>query len=265
MKIGVFDSGLGGLMIARAIKRHMPGYDMVYLGDTLHVPYGKRSQEAIYTYTKNAVEFLFRQDCQLIILACNTASAAALRRLQQEYLPKAYPERRILGVVVPTLETCVDEGHKNIGLIATEYTIQSDIYAQELQKINPAIKLTSQATPLLVPLIEHKGMKWMEMILRDYMRPLIEADIEACVLGCTHYVYIKDMIQQVCGDHVKVISQDEIIPLKLADYLQRHSEMDLLLGKSGSLEFYITDKTADYKDTTKTLYDADVDVQLVNL
>lgn len=265
MKLGIFDSGLGGLMIAKSIKASMPSYDMVYLGDTLHVPYGKRSKQAIYQYTKSAVEFLFAQDCQIIILACNTASAAALRRLQQEYLIEAYPERRILGVVVPTLETCIDLGYQNIGLIGTDYIVNSEIYAQELAKLSPAIKLTAQATPLLVPLIENQGMQWIKPILQDYLAPLVLQNIEACILGCTHYIYIQDLIQQECGSDIKIISQADIIPHKLLDYLQRHKDMDDMLSKRGHMDFYITDQTSNYKDTTKHLYDDHVDMKVVNL
>ena len=181
MKLGVFDSGLGGLLIAKAIREAMPDIDMLYYGDTLHLPYGSRSQDAIYNYTLQAVEQMFAADCGLIIIACNTASAAALRRLQQEYLPKAYPQRRILGVVVPTLEVAVERHHKKFGLLTTRYIADSGIYANELQKINPEIELYASAAPLLVPMIEQGGMKWIRPVLEDYMRPLLAKDID-CLL-----------------------------------------------------------------------------------
>ncbi|HRQ62222.1 MAG TPA: aspartate/glutamate racemase family protein, partial [Alphaproteobacteria bacterium] len=147
----------------------MPDLDMVYFGDTLHLPYGNRSQEAIHTYTRNAMGFLFQQGCKLIIVACNTASAAALRQLQQQWLPGVYSDRRILGVVVPTLEAAIDGGHRNIGLLATNYIVKSDIYGEELKKINPAITLHSIAAPLLVPMIENDGLEWVEPALSRYL------------------------------------------------------------------------------------------------
>lgn len=171
MKLGVFDSGLGGLLIARAIRETLPDVDMVYFGDTLHLPYGNRSVEAIYAYSRNAMDFLFAQDCQLVVTACNTVSASALRPLQQVYLPARFPDRRILGVVVPTLECCLDRGYKNLGVIATHHIVRSGIYAAELTKLDPAIKIHQQATPLLVPMIENDGMKWIRPVLEEYLAP----------------------------------------------------------------------------------------------
>ncbi len=147
-KIGVFDSGLGGLFIADSIRKRMPDYDYLYLGDTLHLPYGRRSDAAIYDLSEKAMRYLFAQGCDLIIMACNTASAAALRKLQQGFLAREFPERRILGVVVPTLEVAIDHGAERIGLLATQRTVQSNIYEAELRKINPAVTLTAVAAPL---------------------------------------------------------------------------------------------------------------------
>jgi glutamate racemase len=174
-KIGVFDSGLGGLYIGRAIRAALPAYDYVYLGDTLHVPYGRRSDAVIYYLCTRAMTYQFERGCDLVIMACNTASASALRRLQQEWLPAHAPDKRILGVVVPTLETALDHGTTRIGLLATQRTVASRIYEAELQKINPAVKLFAQAAPLLVPLIEDRGenilMKcWVIICARYWMK-----------------------------------------------------------------------------------------------
>lgn len=253
MKLGVFDSGLGGLLISKAIRERLPDIDMVYLGDTLHLPYGNRSQDAIYLYTKRAMEFLFRQGCKLIVVACNTASAAALRRLQQEWLPTAWPERRILGVVVPTLETAIDHGHHAIGLLATNYIVRSDVYAEELKKLNPAISLHPVATPLLVPLIENDGMEWVEPVLRRYLADVKDKGLDSLILGCTHYPLIKKEIQSLLPG-VELLSQDEIIPPKLEDYLQRHPEISGQIGRSGQSTYFVSDITQSYQNAAERLY-----------
>ncbi len=265
MKLGIFDSGLGGLLIAKAIKNHMPSIDMVYLGDTLHVPYGNRSDEVIYDYCYKGIDFLFSQDCKLIIMACNTGSAAALRRLQQEYLPGRYPDRRILGVVVPTLEKAAEQKHQKIGLIATNYIIQSNIYKEELQKINPKIEIFSQATPLLVPMIENDGMHWVGPILRTYLQPLLDQKVQSVILGCTHYPMLKSIIKKEMGDDLILLSQDEIIPKKLEDYLKRHPEISEPMGSSGIQEFYITDVTDSYERSAHFIYNKEIVIQKADI
>lgn len=266
MKIGIFDSGLGGLVIGQAVMNALPDYDYIYLGDTLHVPYGKRSGETIYNLTKRAVEWLFEQDCQLILIACNTASATALRRLQQAYLPTSpYKDRRVLGVVVPTLEAAIDHGATNIGLIGTQYTIQSDVYGQELKKLNPAINIMPQATPLLVPLIENQGLKWVRPILEEYLTPLRDKDIENLILGCTHYPMLKPFITEIMGADFPLISQEDIIPHKVVDYLNRHTEHETLLTKNGARRFCVTDLASHYSDTASHLFGGDLKLETVTL
>ncbi len=253
MKLGIFDSGLGGVMIARAIRDHLPDIDMVYLGDTLHVPYGNRSSDTIYEYSKACVEHLFKElDCQIIIMACNTASASALRRLQQGWLAEHYPERRILGVVVPTIEYALDKGYQRLGLLGTNYTVNSGIYIEELEKINPDIAIHQVNAPLLVPLIEHDGMEWVDDILHHYIEPMIEKDVEAVILSCTHYTCLKDRIRKRYG--IDVLSQDEIVPMKLKDYLQRHPESDDKIGKSGESAFYVSELTSNYEAQASAHY-----------
>ena len=263
MKIGIFDSGIGGLLMARSIRRAMPQYDLVYFGDTLHLPYGQRSTESIRRYTQQAMSFLFENDCQLIIMACNTATSAALRYLQQSYLPENYLERRILGVVVPTLEHCQLEGYTHIGLIGTRYIVESGIYDQELKKINPSSRLVSLQTPLLVPMIENNGMKWIEPVLQDYFAEMFGENhtaLDACILGCTHYIYLKDIIRGMLGEQVNVISQDEIVPHRLIDYLQRHPEIESKLSKNGQFSCYVTDKTMHFSQTAEMLYEEKLDI-----
>mgnify|MGYP001388417443 CR=1 FL=1 len=262
MKLGVFDSGLGGVMISRAIKDHLPDLDMVYLGDTLHVPYGNRSEKAIHNYSKNCIEYLFTQEnCQIIIMACNTASASALRKLQQEWLPKHFPERRILGVVVPTIEYSIDRGFENLGLLGTNYTVHSKVYLQELQKINPNITIHQVNTPLLVPLIEHDGMQWIDEVLDHYMKPLMDKGIEAVILSCTHYTCLKDRVRE--RYNIEVFSQDEIVPVKLKDYLDRHPESETKIGKSGADTFLVTDLTPEYTQQASRYFGKDIELSHV--
>lgn len=247
MKLGIFDSGLGGVLMARAIRRHLPRYDLVYLGDTLHMPYGGRSADALYHYTERAMDFLLgTQDCKLVIVACNSASAAALRRLQRDYLPARYPDRRILGVIVPTLEEALDRRHRRIGLLATQRIAACGIYAEELTKLDPTIALFAQAAPLLVPLIEHGGGRWIAEPLESYLAPLMAQRIDSLILGCTHYPYLKPQIAAIVGPEVDILSQDEIVPGKLADYLHRHPEIETALSCNGALRFFATDVTEHY-------------------
>jgi len=264
MKLGVFDSGLGGLLIAKSLHAALNDIDILYFGDTLHLPYGNRSSQAIYEYSKRAVDFMFSQDCALIITACNTVSASALRQLQQQYLPNSkYSDRRILGVVVPTLETAIDRGYKCLGVIATNYTIQSNIYGQELHKIDPDIKIFQAHTPLLVPLIENEGEQWLDSVLEHYLSHILDNDIECLILGCTHYPFLKDKIRKIIGDDISLISQDEIIPLKLIDYLSKHREISQKIGNNGTMEFLVSDVTQGYLNAVKRIYNSEIDVKQV--
>lgn len=251
-KIGVFDSGLGGLFIARAIRARLPVYDYLYLGDTLHLPYGRRSDAALYALCEGAMRYLIGQGCDLIVMACNTASAAALRKLQQGFLAHEFPDKRILGVIVPTLEEAIDRGAHNIGLLATQRTVQSGIYAAELKKINPRVELTAVAAPLLVPMIEDGGEKYIDAVLKDYLSPMKVAGVESVILGCTHYVGLKSRVKEILGN-VHVISQDDIIPEKLADYLIRHPEMEMRLSKGGTFDLRATDANENFEKNAEAL------------
>ncbi|MCB1839785.1 MAG: glutamate racemase [Rhodospirillales bacterium] len=264
MKLGVFDSGLGGLLIAKSIRARLPDMDMLYYGDTLHLPYGNRSGEAIYEYSRRAMEFLFEQDCRLVITACNTVSASALRRLQQEYLPSSpWPERRILGVVVPTLEEALEKGCKKIGLLGTHYTVTSNVYKHELQKLDPGIEIAQNAAPLLVPMIENDGIQWIDPVLRHYLKPLLDAKSECLILGCTHYSLLKSQITAIAGQKMLLISQDEIIPAKLSDYLNRHSEIANDIKRGGQTRFLVSDLTDNYLASAKNLYGNEIKIEKI--
>ncbi|MAS87737.1 MAG: glutamate racemase [Micavibrio sp.] len=266
MKIGVFDSGLGGLLIAKEIRKQLPDYDYVYFGDTLHLPYGVRSMDTIYGYCEKIVDYLFRvQNCQIIIVACNTASAAALRRLQQEYLPTHFPDRRILGVVIPMLEEADDSNIKNLGLIATNYMVGSGIYQEELRKIDPEIEIHQKATPLLVPLIEYEGDEWIDSVLQSYLQPLVEKGIKGLILGCTHYAILEEKLAKLLPENVTILSQHKIIPLKLTDYLQRHPEIETKLTKNNHVSYLLSDITPSYILASERLMQEKITLQKVVL
>lgn len=264
MKLGIFDSGLGGLLICKAISGHMPDIDTLYFGDTLHLPYGNRSAEAITHYTQRAMDVMFEHDCSLIVMACNTASAACLRHLQQNYLPQHWPARNIIGVVVPTLEAAIDQGAENIGLIATNFIIGSHIYEEELQKINPAVRLQTLATPLLVPLIEQGGEAWIKDVLATYLKAFDLQAMQCLILGCTHYVRLKPYLYDLLPDHIKILSQDDIIPHKLLDYLNRHTEYKSAISHTGTHEFYVSDLTHHYASAANGLYGAPLEIQVLS-
>jgi len=266
MKIGIFDSGLGGLILARSIIKKLFKYDYIYLGDTKRVPYGGRSKKTVYEFTKEAVDFLFKKNCQVIIVACNTASALALRKIQKEYLAKNYPNRRVLGVIIPTLEeTAKNNEVKKVGVLATLGTINSHIYKKELGKINKNVKIYEQQAPLLVSLIENGGLKYVNEILGDYLKSLKAKKVQEIVLGCTHYPILKNKIKKLVGKNVKVLSQDEIIPKKLAEYFKRHPEIEKKLSKRKKREFLVTDVNQNLKDVSKKLFGKSVKFKPVKI
>ncbi|HEJ84011.1 MAG TPA: glutamate racemase [Desulfobacteraceae bacterium] len=242
--IGVFDSGLGGLTILKAFLTKLPGYDYTYLGDNARTPYGNKSQGVIYTYTRQAVEFLFARGCTLVILACNTASAKALRRIQQEFLPAKFPARRVLGVVIPLAEAGVDASrYGRIGVIGTRATIESGVYEQELAKLRPDIKVFGQACPLLVPLVEEDwiGKPETHMILKKYLYRIKRKKIDSLILGCTHYPFLQKDIERIMGRNCRVLNGPDTVSDKLIDYLSRHPEIEERLGRTGIVNFCTTD------------------------
>ena len=244
--IGVFDSGYGGLTVLAELQNKLPEYDFLYLGDNARAPYGTRSFETVYEFTLQAVTYLFEQNCELVILACNTASAKALRTIQRNDLPTQFPGKRVLGVIRPSAEA-IDEytTTKHVGILATEGTVKSESYRIEIEKLFPEINVTQHACPLWVPLIEsnkHQTTGGKALILED-LASLLEKDpqIDAIILGCTHYPIVQDFIEHHVPSEIKVISQGKIVADKLEEYLQRHAEMDVKLSKHGTSRYLTTD------------------------
>ncbi len=249
--IGVFDSGFGGLTVLKEFLKVLPDYDYIYLGDNARTPYGNKSDEVIYNYTREALDFLFKENCEIVILACNTASAKALRKIQQDYLPKFYSEKRVLGIVVPAVETAIKLSYGNrLGVIGTTVTINSGVYKKELEKLRADLKIFQEACPLLVPLIEEGWANKPEgkMILKKYLRPLKVKQIDTLVLGCTHYPSLLKDIARVMGKNVKIINPAVVTAERLANYLKRHEEIDKRLSKNKKLVFYTTDDINKFRE-----------------
>jgi len=261
MKIGIFDSGLGGLFTQKAIAHELPEYDYVYLGDTARLPYGSRTHAELFQFLKEGMDFLFARDCALIIVACNSASAEALRRVQQDYLPKAYPGRSVLGMIVPMTEACV--GFKKVGLIATEATIHAGAYPREFKKRAPEVELVSLATPKLVPLIEGGDLDGTRAVLSEYLTGF--HDIDALLLGCTHYGIVRDQIRALLSDRVAIISQDTVVPGKLRDYLSRHPEVTAKLSRNGTREFFVTDLGEHFTKTATAWFGESIEIKEVSI
>ncbi len=267
--IGVFDSGLGGLNVLKRFLNDHPSYNYVYLGDNANVPYGNKSPEIIYEYVKKAVDFLQAEGCQVIIIACNSASAQALRRVQQEYLPLKYPELKVLGVIRPVAEKIAEsEGIRKVGIIGTRATIKSDIYREELEKLNSKVEIFQKATPLLVPLIEESWSKKPEtkMILKKYLRYFKIKQVDALVLACTHYPFLISDIKRIMGKRCLVFDPSKIISDSLDNYLKRHKEISLKLEKKTCCRFYMTDDNEDFKDLASKFLGRKIDnLEKVNL
>lgn len=260
MKIGIFDSGLGGLYILRSLKRSRLGaLDYIYLGDTKNLPYGSKSQKQIYDLTAKAVEYLFRQNCALVIVACNTASSKALRKIQQEWLPKSkYSDRRVLGIIRPTVEAV--RKSDSLGIIGTSRTIDSSAYAKELAKIGWKGTLKSKATPRLVPMIE--SGKIDRQLLEKYLFGFKNSDI--LILACTHYGLIKSDIATILGKGVRVLSQETLLPSSLAGYLKRHPKIYNSLAKNGKIDLTVT-KLSPHSEDLARLWFGLSKLRLVNI
>ncbi len=248
MRLGVFDSGFGGLTIFRAIRDRLPQYDCVYLGDNARTPYGNRSYEAVCRFTTEAVRFLLDRDCALVVLACNTASARALRSVQQLLLPEVAPDRRVLGVIRPSAEALAgDQGRRTVALWATAGTVSSDSFGLELAKLRPDLRLVQVACPLLVPLVESGELDGggLDYFVRKYWAETearaAGATIDHLLLACTHYPLVLPAIRRVVPSSVRVLAQGEIVAPSLEDYLRRHPEIESRLSRGGTSEFLTTD------------------------
>lgn len=264
MKIGIFDSGLGGLIVTKAIRKLMPEYDYVYLGDTKRVPYGSRSHDTVYEFTKEGVDYLFKKEnCAIVVVACNTASARSLRKIQQEYLPKNFKDRRVIGVLIPTAEEV--SKYKKVGIIGTSGTIASNTFPNEIHKINPNVKIIQNSAPMLVPLAEEGEKILVKEFIKKYLKPFVGKNIQALVLGCTHYPFYKKEIKNLLPKNVKVISQDEIIPKKLKEYFNKHTEISKKFSKNKTTKILVTDITINIEKLSKTWFGKDAKPELIKL
>lgn len=244
--IGVFDSGYGGLTILNEMKKKLPEYDFIYLGDNARTPYGTRSFDVVYEYTLQCVEYLFRQGCRLVILACNTASAKALRSIQQIDLKKWTPAHRVLGVIRPTVEVVADlTQSRHVGLLGTIGTVQSQSYPLEINKLYPDIVVTATACPMWVPLIENQEYNSLgaDYFVQKYVDELFSKDdkIDTVILGCTHYPLLADKISKVLPQGVTLVSQGEYVAESLKKYLMRHTELDAYCSKNAKIRYLTTE------------------------
>ncbi len=256
--IGVFDSGYGGLTVLKEIISKLPQYDYLYLGDNARAPYGNRSFDTVYHYTLQCVKWFFDQGCSLVILACNTASAKALRTIQQVDLPKMNSDKRVLGVIRPTTEIIGSFSEtKSVGILATNGTVASNSYPIEVAKFFPDVKVYQEACPLWVPLVENNEHlnHGADYFVKRNMKSIFEKgeDIDVILLACTHYPLLNEKIQEYLPIGVKLVSQGEIVAESLADYLQRHPEMENKCSKKGQRIFYTTDSTEDF-DNHATIF-----------
>lgn len=268
--IGVFDSGYGGLTILDAIRKKLPQYDFLYLGDNARAPYGSRSFNIVYRFTLEAVKYLFSQGCNLVILACNTASAKALRNIQQNDLPNIDPTKRVLGVIRPTVEKIGEISRSgNIGILGTTGTIQSKSYDIEIEKIHPKFNVFSQSCPLWVPLVENQEAngEGADFFVQKYINQLLNqsADIDSIILGCTHYPILLDKIRKYTPSHINIVEQGAIIADSLADYLNRHPEMNIRCSKNGICSYLTTEDEDKFNSLASIFLNEKIDSKHIDL
>ena len=268
--IGIFDSGYGGLTILSQIRAQMPQYDFLYLGDNARTPYGTRSFEVVYEFTSQAVKKLFEMGCPMVILACNTASAKALRTIQQIDLPKIDPSKRVLGIIRPTVEYLDDITEtRHVGILATSGTIKSQSYPLEIKKLFPDITVSGEACPIWVPLVECGEAKsdGADYFVRRHIDNLLAKDdkIDTLILGCTHYPILYDKIRQYTPSHIKVITQGEYVGKSLVNYMERHPEMDRMCTKQGTCRVLTTESGDIFKQYASIFFDEDIQVQSIAL
>lgn len=268
--IGVFDSGYGGLTILDAIRRLLPEYDYMYLGDNARAPYGTRSFDVVYQFTRQAVVKLFEMGCHLVILGCNTASAKALRSIQQNDLPLLDAERRVLGVIRPTAEVIGSLTHsRHVGLLATEGTVRSRSYKLEIQKFFPDIHVTGVACPFWVPLVEYNeaDSPGADYFVRKRMDELMQqdAEIDTVILGCTHYPLLMPKIEKYKKPGVRIVAQGEYVAKSLHNYLQRHHDMDAKCTKNGTCQYFTTENPNRFKESAQVFLHEKVTVNRIDL
>ena len=268
--IGVFDSGYGGLTILKEIVQQLPAYDYIYLGDNARAPYGPRSFDTVYHYTLECVQWFFQQGCELVVLACNTASAKALRTIQQKDLPQIGPAKRVLGVIRPSTEIIGRYTQTNqVGILGTTGTVQSQSYPIEIAKFFPDIKVHQHACPMWVPLVENNeyAQPGADYFIKKDIDSLLAAapGIDTVLLACTHYPLLKDKIRQFLPEHIQLVTQGEIVAASLAEYLQRHPGMEEKISRNGQTRFFTTDSTADFDNHASIFFGRPVQSQHLDL
>jgi glutamate racemase len=268
--IGIFDSGYGGLTVLKEICAAMASYDYIYLGDNARAPYGPLPFETVYDYTLECLKWFFAQGCSLVILACNTASAKALRTIQQNDLPNIDATKRVLGVIRPTSEVIGNFSKTNhVGVMATTGTVQSESYLLEIEKFFPDIKVAQEACPQWVELVEagkHHSAEADEPV-KKHINHLLEKDkdIDCILLACTHYPLLIDKIKEFVPDNISVISQGDIVAKSLVEYLEKHPEMDEKCSKNGNRQFYTTGNEADFNSHASVFFGQKVVAEQINL
>ncbi len=267
--IGVFDSGYGGLTVLNSIRKELPEYDFLYLGDNARAPYGTRSFDVVYEYTLQCVLELFERNCDLVILACNTASAKALRTIQQGEL-KNHPNKRVLGVIRPSTEIVGQfSKNKTIGIMATEGTVKSQSYRIEIQKFHPEVTVVQQACPLWVPLIENKaynskeGKKFIEKDIQRFLSQYPSVDV--IVLACTHYPLLLPYLKEIIPKNIKLISQGEIVAPSLKDYLKRHDWLNKKISKNGQVTYLTTESSDLFNESVEYIFGQHVNAKNIHL
>ena len=268
--IGIFDSGYGGLTILHGIRQLLPEYDYLYLGDNARAPYGPRSFDVVYEFTRQAVVKLFEMGCHLVILGCNTASAKALRTIQQNDLPKIDPERRVLGIIRPTAEVIVDlTTSKHVGVLATEGTIKSESYDLEIHKLFPDIKVSGVACPFWVPLVEYNEADspgadyFVKKRIDEIMRK--DPDIDTIILGCTHYPLLMPKILKYLPAGVRVVPQGEYVAESLKQYLERHPNIEAKCSKGAGVHYLTTENPQKFKEQAQIFLHEPVEVDNITL
>lgn len=268
--IGIFDSGYGGLTILHGVRSLLPEYDYLYLGDNARAPYGPRSFDVVYEFTRQAVVRLFELGCNLVILGCNTASAKALRTIQQVDLPKIDPSRRVLGIIRPTAEVIGQlTTSRHVGILATEGTIRSESYRLEIQKLYPDIKVSGVACPFWVPLVEYNeaDSPGADYFVKKRIDQLMRKDplVDTIILGCTHYPLLMSSVVKNVPDGVRIMAQGTYVANSLADYLNRHPEMEQKLTKGGTCRYFTTESEERFRETARIFLHEDVNVNHVNI
>lgn len=268
--IGIFDSGYGGLTVMKEIVQKLPSYDYIYLGDNARSPYGNRSFDTVYHYTLECVKWFFDQGCPLVVLACNTASAKALRTIQQNDLSRIAPDKRVLGVIRPTTEVIGNYTEsRHIGILGTSGTVQSGSYEIEIHKFYPDINVHQEACPMWVPLIENNEhqSKGADYFVKKHLEGLVERapEIDTILLACTHYPLMLDKIKEYAPIGTTIISQGEIVANSLADYLRRHPEMEERISKGSSKHFFTTDSTEDFDNKATYFFGEEVNSKHLEL